>query len=225
MPDGGRLRIAVRGTDEHAELEVADTGVGMSAETRERIFEPFFTTKPVGQGTGLGLSTVDGIVGQLGGTVDVASRLGAGTAFTIRLPRVFDEVAVQSAGSRRPADGDGDVLLVEDEEIVRRVTTAMLRSLGYEVTAVATAEDALTLLAGGVRPDVLVSDVVMTGMDGPTLVDEAREIVPDLAVLFVSGYPAEMLRDRTDETVLTKPFTPTELADRIERVRRTAVPA
>jgi CheY-like chemotaxis protein len=120
-------------------------------------------------------------------------------------------------------DGEGEVLLVEDEELVRRVTRALLERAGYSVVAVASGEEALALLAEGVRPDVLVSDVVMTGMDGPTLADAARELVAGLPVLFVSGYPAEVLRDRTEAAVLTKPFTPAELAARIEDVRRVAV--
>jgi len=224
-PAGGLLRVRVRHDGVSVRLSVCDTGAGMDEDTRLRIFDPFFTTKPVGKGTGLGLSTVDGIVGQLGGTIEVASEPGTGTTFTIQLPQ---EACAAEPLPAVPADepgpqGTGRVLLVEDEEIVRRVTTEMIARGGYDVVSAASAEDALLLLAEGERPDVLVSDVVMTGMDGPALVDRARTIVPGLPVLFVSGYPAESLRDRTEEAILTKPFTPAELAEGIRSVRRSTV--
>ena len=221
MRDGGRLTIRVCAIGADVELIVQDTGAGMNDETRQRIFEPFFTTKPVGEGSGLGLSTVDGIVAQLGGTIEVASEPGAGTTFTIRLPLAEAEpceTVCMQAHDAKPA-GDGTVLLVEDEEIVRHVTTEMLRLCGYEVVPAANAEDALTLLAGGLRPDVLISDVVMTGIDGPTLVANARKLLPALPVLFVSGYPAEALGDLSADVLLTKPFTTADLAQHIERVR------
>ncbi len=227
MPDGGRLTIAVSVVDGAVELVVADDGVGMTPETRSRIFDPFFTTKPVGQGTGLGLSTVDGIVAQLFGTVEVETEPGAGTTFRIRLPlatpTLLDEMPIVAA-EHSPRRG-GTVLLVEDEEVVRHVTTEMLRLTGYSVVAASNAEEALTMLRAGSRPDVLVSDVVMTGMDGPTLVSLARALLPDLPVLLVSGYPAETLGDRTTETVLSKPFTPAQLSEHVELVRRAPVPA
>jgi two-component system cell cycle sensor histidine kinase/response regulator CckA len=222
---GGLLRVRVRHDGASVRLSVCDTGAGMDEDTRLRIFDPFFTTKPVGKGTGLGLSTVDGIVGQLGGTIEVASEPGTGTTFTIRLPQeagAAEPLPAVRAGEPGP-QGTGRVLLVEDEEIVRRVTTEMIAHGGYDVVSAASAEDALLLLAEGERPDVLVSDVVMTGMDGPALVDRARTIVPGLPVLFVSGYPAESLRDRTEEAILTKPFTPAELAEGIRSVRRSTV--
>ncbi|HET8528555.1 MAG TPA: ATP-binding protein [Gaiellaceae bacterium] len=228
MEDGGLLQIRVRHDGAAVEIAVVDTGSGMDEETRLRSFDPFFTTKPVGKGTGLGLSTVDGIVAQLGGSIDVASELGRGTTCTIRLPLDPTGAVEPPAAPAEEAatDGAGRVLLVEDEEIVRLVTTEMLARSGYDVVAAASAEDALVLLAQGERPDVLVSDVIMTGLDGPSLVDRARAILPALPVLFVSGYPAESLRDRTEETILTKPFTPAELAEGIEQVRRaTAVAA
>jgi PAS domain S-box-containing protein len=224
MPGGGVLAIGVHVRDDVAELVVRDTGTGMDDETRFRIFDPFFTTKPVGQGTGLGLSTVDGIVAQLGGTIDVRSAPGAGTTFTIRLPLALDVVleAGDDAGAPEPEAAAATVLLVEDDDVVRHVTTAMLRLVGYDVTTAASGEEALALLSDGAAPDVLVSDVVMTGIDGPTLAAQARELLPDLPVLFVSGYPAESLGGTTSETVLSKPFTPHQLAEHIELVRREA---
>ena len=226
MPNGGRLEIAVRTSGAAVELVVSDNGDGMDEGTRLRIFDPFFTTKPVGQGTGLGLSTVDGIVAQLGGTIDVATAPGIGTTFTIALPLALDvtladEPEDEPVPTAAPAT---TVLLVEDEEVVRLVTTEMLRLAGHEVVTAASAEEALALLDEGVRPDVLVSDVVMTGMDGPTLATQARELLPELPVLLVSGYPAESLGDTTTEVVLSKPFTPAQLAEHVELVRRSAVP-
>ena len=227
MPGGGLLEIAVRTDGPVVELVVRDNGTGMDEETRFRIFDPFFTTKPVGQGTGLGLSTVDGIVAQLGGTIDVDSEPGAGTTFTIRLPLALDVVLADAPQEPDPAPvvSGATVLLVEDDDVVRHVTTEMLRLAGYEVVAAASAEDALTLLGAGARPDVLVSDVVMTGVDGPSLAERARRLLPDLPVLFVSGYPAETLGDTTSERVLSKPFTPHQLAEHIELVRRAALVA
>jgi PAS domain S-box-containing protein len=224
MPGGGVLAIGVRVRGGVAELVVRDDGTGMDDETRFRIFDPFFTTKPVGQGTGLGLSTVDGIVAQLGGTIDVSSAPGAGTTFTIRLP-LAPEAAAEDAdggGETEPELTAATVLLVEDDDVVRHVTTEMLRLVGYDVTAAASGEEALTLLSDGAAPDVLVSDVVMTGIDGPTLVAQAREILPGLPVLLVSGYSAESLGGTTSETVLSKPFTPHQLVEHIEQVRREA---
>jgi PAS domain S-box-containing protein len=226
MPDGGTLTISVRGVGDVVELAVADDGIGMDEETQRRIFEPFFTTKPVGAGTGLGLSMVEGIVAQSGGSVAVATKLGRGSVFTVRLPRVDASTVDADAGAGTPPTPShaGVVLLAEDEEIVRRVTVELLRRLDYDVVATASGEDALELLERGeVEPDVLVSDVVMTGMDGRTLAERARVLVPSLPVLFISGYSAQALssdRHLDDAVLLTKPFTATELADRIERVRR-----
>jgi CheY-like chemotaxis protein len=224
MPTGGTVSLSVRDLGETAELVVADEGVGMDEETRMRIFEPFFTTKR--SGTGLGLSTVDGIVAQSGGTIAVATAPGGGTVFTICLPRVaaMPAAAVEPA---LPADpGSGRLLLVDDEALVRRVAAEMLTRAGYDVVDVESGEAALDVLAAGDVFDVLVTDVAMSGMDGRTLSQRAREIFPHLPVLFVSGYPAEALaREQLvgdDDEVLTKPFTAREVAERVELVRRRA---
>ena len=195
----------------------------MDDETRARIFEPFFTTKH--SGTGLGLSTVDGIVAQSGGTISVDSTRGNGTTFTIRLPLVEEPAAAVAAPAALPPTGvTGRILLAEDEELVRTVVAEMLRRAGYEVSIAASGEEALALIAGGADVDVLVTDVLMTGMNGKTLSRDARVHIPSLPVLFVSGYPADVLSGdqviADGDEVLTKPFTPAELVARVELVRR-----
>jgi two-component system cell cycle sensor histidine kinase/response regulator CckA len=222
LPRGGHMRIAVRAAGDSAELCVTDNGVGMDESTRARVFEPFFTTKR--SGTGLGLSTVDGIVAQSGGTISVDSSLGHGTTFTIRLPLVDEPAAaVEPPVAKPPTVAVGRVLLAEDEELVRKVVAEMLRRSGYEVTTAASGEEALALIAEGIELDILVTDVAMTGMDGKTLSSRAHGYIPSLPVLFVSGYPAEVLSGdemiAEGDEVLTKPFTPAELVERVEFVR------
>ncbi|HZT46030.1 MAG TPA: ATP-binding protein [Gaiellaceae bacterium] len=225
LPGGGTIRISVRGVGETAELVVADDGIGIDDETRARIFDPFFTTKPTG--TGLGLSTVDGIVGQSGGTISVATTRGGGTAFTIHLPLADEEPNALEPAPPEPAGrvAPGRVLLADDEELVRRVTAEMLRRCGYEVVQAESGAEAFERLAEG-EFDILVTDVAMSGMDGAALARRARELRRGLPVLFISGYPADLLaRDRLvgeHDEVLTKPFTPKQLAERIELVRRSA---
>jgi PAS domain S-box-containing protein len=228
MPTGGRLSISVRTIDGDAELVVIDEGIGMDEETRVRIFEPFFTTKP--SGTGLGLSTVDGIVAQSGGTLSVRSAPGRGTAITVRLPRIEASTAETRDVPGTPKPTAGRLLLIDDDDLVRRVTSEMLTRVGYDVVAAASGEAALALLEEDASFDVLVTDVAMSGMDGQALARHARALIPSLPVLFVSGYPAEVLaREQlvgADDEVLTKPFTPAELAERIEIVRvRTEIAA
>jgi two-component system cell cycle sensor histidine kinase/response regulator CckA len=221
MPNGGNIAVSVRAAGAEAELIVADDGVGMTEEMQIRIFEPFFTTKSAG--TGLGLSTVDGIVAQSGGTITVASEPGQGSTFTIRFPRVDESPAEEQPAPGRPADGvPGRILLADDEDLVRRVTTELMRRAGYEVVSAASGEEALELLDE--HFDALVTDVAMTGMNGQTLARHVRDRFPSMPVLFISGYPAEVLTGQqvvdVGEEVLTKPFTPGELTARLELVRR-----
>ena len=229
LPGGGRVSVSVRAAGDSAELIVADNGVGMDETVRRRIFEPFFTTKQ--SGTGLGLSTVDGIVGQSGGTLAVESEPRRGSVFTIRLPLVAEPVvepapaAAAPAAETAPAEAaPGRLLLADDEDLVRRVTSEMLRRLGYDVVCAASGEEALDLLDDNF--DALVTDVAMTGMNGRVLADRVHERTPGLPVLFVSGYPAEVLTGEhmvaEGSEVLTKPFTSAELADRIELIRSLA---
>jgi PAS domain S-box-containing protein len=209
-------------------LEVSDTGTGMPPEVRSRVFEPFFTTKGVGKGTGLGLATVQGVVRQHGGHVAVESEPGRGSTFRVYLPRIVTE-AGPAAAHDRPAPkaprGQGTVLLAEDEEGVRRLTRAILESNGYEVLEAPDGASALEVVyrhPGAV--DLLVSDVIMPGMNGAELAKAVRSIRPDLRVLLMSGYTEESLfrrgGDTVREEVLNKPFTPEELARRVSELMR-----
>ena len=237
MPNGGTLTLQtyavasseVRrlGSDilpvaDYTALSVTDTGVGIPPQSIGKIFEPFFTTKEVGKGTGLGLSTVYGIVKQSGGYIFADSTVGKGTSFVIYLP-VHHAPATPAVEPVRPrveaSDelwGSGTVLLVEDEAMVRAVAERALTRQGYSVLTAANGEEALELLEAGTVVDLLVSDVVMPSMDGPTLVRHARERYPDLPILFMSGYAEEQLRRSIDlprVAFLPKPFSVQQLAE------------
>ena len=226
-------QVAELGSDilpiaDYSALSVTDTGTGIPPSVLGKIFEPFFTTKEVGKGTGLGLSTVYGIVKQSGGFIFADSKVDSGTRFVIYLPVHREEAA---AARSRKVDkakkdelwGSGTVLLVEDEPMVRGVAARALTRHGYTVVTAENGEDALAILAKNEPVDLLISDVVMPGMDGPTMVREARQSRPDLKILFMSGYAEEQLRKSLDiENVnfLSKPFSVIELA---EAARRTVM--
>lgn len=245
MPDGGRLSVRTRNVtrgecagfghaalplDDYVLLEVEDTGTGIAQEHLEKIFEPFFTTKEVGKGTGLGLSMVYGIVKQTGGYVFVESVLGQGTTFRIFLPRHIpseEEIAAEAAAKEAPkklaADhtGAGVVLLVEDEDAVRALNARMLVSRGYTVHEAASGVEALDIfLAEDGKVDLVVSDVVMPEMDGPTLLGELRKRNPATKVVFVSGYAEEAFRKNLPEgeefLFLPKPFTMKQLVETVK---------
>ncbi len=210
-------------------LEVADTGGGIPPDILPKIFEPFFTTKEVGKGTGLGLSTVYGIVKQSGGYIFADSKLGQGTTFTIYLPVHSaptpspTKVVTPMRRDEKPTDlwGTGTILLVEDEDMVRAVAERALSRQGYTVLTAEHGEAALELLARCERPDLLISDVVMPLMDGPTMVRHVRSRYPDLPILFMSGYAEEQLRksiDLDNVAFLAKPFSVQELAEATRRV-------
>jgi two-component system cell cycle sensor histidine kinase/response regulator CckA len=223
-------QVAELGSDilpvaDYSALSVTDTGTGITANVLGKIWEPFFTTKEVGKGTGLGLSTVYGIIKQSGGFIFADSKVGEGTRFVIYLP-VHREEAVAAKSRRidkgKPHElwGTGTVLLVEDEPMVRSVAERALTRHGYQVITADSGEDALEVLERGEQIDLLISDVVMPGMDGPTMVREARKSRPDLKILFISGYAEEQLRKSIDiENVnfLPKPFSVTELAEAARR--------
>jgi two-component system cell cycle sensor histidine kinase/response regulator CckA len=226
-------QVAELGSDilpiaDYSALSVTDTGTGISPRVLGKIFEPFFTTKEIGKGTGLGLSTVYGIVKQSGGFIFADSKVGEGTRFVIYLPVHREEAGAASARSRTKAKkdelwGSGTVLLVEDEPMVRSVAERALTRHGYTVITADSGEDALEVLARNEPIDLLISDVVMPGMDGPTMVREARLSRPELKILFMSGYAEEQLRKSIDiENVnfLPKPFSVVELA---EAARRTVM--
>jgi CheY-like chemotaxis protein len=240
MQGGGTLTIEIgitpagTGVPQRAMLVVSDTGVGMSPEVVARIFEPFFTTKPPGQGSGLGLATVHGIVRQSGGTVDVESRVGEGTSFTITLPL--------AAGSRvRPITGEtsaiggskrgegrrqaGTVLIAEDEEAVRAIAQRLLERAGYRVLTARHGADALRVLtqtSGTV--DLILSDIVMPEMGGVELAARAAEVLPGLPVVLMSGYTDNDLGPIDDEGMVagfvSKPFTSETLLETVKAALR-----
>jgi len=210
---------------DYSALSVTDTGCGIAPGVLGKVFEPFFTTKEVGKGTGLGLSTVYGIVKQSGGFIFADSKPGEGTRFIIYLPAHREEAS--AAKPRRLAKpkehelwGTGTVLLVEDEPMVRGVAERALTRHGYTVITAENGEEALEVLARGEEIVLLISDVVMPAMDGPTMVREARKSRPDLKILFMSGYAEEQLRNSIDidnVAFLPKPFSVQELAEATRR--------
>jgi len=248
MPEGGKLLIrtsnvssqspVTRGAEtmppgDYARIEVVDTGTGIAPEIIDNIFEPFFSTKEVGAGTGLGLATVYGIVKQTGGFIFVDSKVGEGTAFSIYLPRhaaVKGEApAKQEGDAAQPRDltGMGTVLLVEDEDAVRLFGARALRNKGYNVFEARSGEAALEMIKAGKQPiDLLITDVVMPRMDGPTLIKEVRQIRPELKVIFISGYAEDDFRKRLGEGAeihfLPKPFSLSQLAEKVKEVMRAA---
>jgi CheY-like chemotaxis protein len=238
MPRGGRLTLECTAVDLdehycrlHPEaqvgryvcLAVSDTGEGMTPEVQQRIFEPFFTTKEVGQGTGLGLAVVYGIVRQHGGHVQVYSELGHGTTFKIYLPAVTATTPEESLIREPVPRGNETILLVEDDEAVRNLAKTALEMYGYRVLVAADAGEAQRLAqeySGSL--DLVVTDVVMPGMSGRELVEFLRQHHPQLKVLFMSGYTEdEVLRHglvHAEVAFLQKPFTPIGLAQKVRDV-------
>ncbi|MBI3272399.1 MAG: response regulator [Planctomycetes bacterium] len=211
MPNGGRLTISTSdirldeayarerpGTKAgpHVLLEVTDTGIGMDAETQARLFEPFFTTKPAGRGTGLGLATVYGVVKQSGGSIWVYSEVGKGSVFKVYLPRTEDAGASKETSRARAVDLDGKetLLLVDDSDVVRSFLRTLLADHGYAVLEAEHPLQALQVLEGHAGPiHLLISDVVMPGMNGPELAGRVAAQRPNMKVLFMSGYPGGAL--------------------------------
>jgi two-component system, cell cycle sensor histidine kinase and response regulator CckA len=211
-------------------IVVEDDGCGMPPEVMDKIFQPFFTTKEVGVGTGLGLSTVYGIIKQSGGFICPKSEVGKGTSFYIYLPALSadefpqeDEETLESTAHMRPVDmsGRGRILLVEDEDGVRGIAAQLLESRGYEVEQACDGEDAMEILTESPESfDLVISDVVMPGMDGPTLIREAKELLGDARIIFISGYAERDVAGQIDEdrhvSFLPKPFTVKTLAERVK---------
>ena len=237
MPTGGKLTIetaevaldddgAVRlglAPGRYVTLRFSDTGVGMDADTRSRIFEPFFTTKDSGRGTGLGLSTVYGIVTQSGGHIAVESTPGTGSTFAIHLPcaRAAARRRVGGAAERPGAAPSGTLLVAEDDDMLRGLIRAMLEQGGYSVITARTGEEALEVVAaygGGI--DALITDVIMPGMRGPELAARLRAQQPGLHVVFVTGYADEPVERelRPGDALLTKPLAMNELLGALGRV-------
>ncbi|MFP4138987.1 MAG: PAS domain S-box protein [Phycisphaerae bacterium] len=201
-------------------LSVADTGNGMDEETRRNVFEPFYTTKPQGEGTGLGLAMVYGLVRSSGGHVEVESNPGAGSVFRVYLPtvRAGEPTGAPAEATAGQISGDGrTVLLVEDEEAVRHVLVRELRLAGYTVLEAADAREAIPLGEHYTEPiDLLVTDVVMPGMKGPQLAEKLLHVRPRMQVLFISGYSEPItLDDNRRVNLLRKPFSPVELTQAV----------
>ena len=246
MPDGGILtiatanvsRVGLTGVSDDGipagplvVLIVKDTGIGMDEHILAHLFEPFFTTKELGRGTGLGLATVYGIVRQSGGQIQVTSRLGEGSTFTVYFPRIDDPAGARQVapGVPEPAPGGSEtVLVVEDEEAVRHLICRVLRAKGYRVLEAPNAESALLVAGATPAPiDLLVTDMVMPGMGGTTLAAELVAVRPAMRVLFITGYAPEAVerRGRLPEGagLLEKPFSADQLARRVREIL--AVPA
>jgi PAS domain S-box-containing protein len=241
MPRGGRLRLSAgsvtfetshttagmtlpAGT--YAMLAVSDTGTGIAPEIRDRLFEPFFTTKPRGQGTGLGLATVYGIMQQSGGGIEVASVPGNGTTFILYFPLAAAETPSEPATvSRRDANprGEGTILLAEDDEAVRAIARETLERAGYRVLSAADGSAALSLAsAHDGTIDLLLTDVIMPGMNGRELAATLSRRRPGIRVLFASGYTDNVLEGQDalapGVTLLDKPFTPADLAAKVREM-------
>jgi CheY-like chemotaxis protein len=204
---------------EFVRLRVADTGCGIEAAVLERIFEPFFTTKDVGKGTGLGLSTVDGIVAKHGGFIEVESKVGEGTTFSLYLPRAGSAVAETSKSVATPARGGSErVLVVEDEAAVRGMAVLCLRQLGYHVTEAADGAEALQVWERDAGEfDLVLTDMVMPGgVSGADLCDRLIQVKPNLRAIIASGYSANIVDNQSvvahGATFLQKPYDMAALA-------------
>ena len=234
MPAGGTLKItlsnAIVSTDadvpagEYVELIVSDSGMGIPAEHIAHIFEPFYTSKAAGEGTGLGLSTVYGIVSQSGGHIRVSSTVGTGTTFSVYLPRVDALPDVQSGSKKHDSLGGTEtLLLVEDDDGVRTLMQRLLQRKGYDVLAAASGSEAMLIARGHTgRIALLVTDVVMPGMNGPAVAEYFRDAGHDMPVLFVSGYPADLVAQHGIQdgalNYLSKPFNTDGLAAKVREV-------
>jgi CheY-like chemotaxis protein len=246
MPHGGTLRIETTNVvldesyvrehvdaqaGDHVRLTISDTGTGMTPEVQAHIFEPFFTTKELGKGTGLGLATVYGIVRQSGGDISVTSQPGRGTTFRIYLPRASETgrpLAAPNQPASEPVLCQATVLVVEDEPTVRSLATETLGAAGYAVLAAPDGQAAWHVVeAYPGRIDLLLTDIVMPGMNGPDLATRLRQARPGLKVLFMSGYADGMIarRDVIEPGVpfISKPFLPDDLERAVRDVLSTDV--
>jgi len=241
MKNGGRIDITTRNLEvsddgaahpdakpgQYVMLTVADNGTGMDENTRQHIFEPFFTTKGPDKGTGLGLSTVYGIVRQSGGWIDITTEVGMGSSFNICLPRIDSPERARRDG---PPAGEwrssGEtILVVEDQEAVRRLTTSLLREYGYQLLEASDGTDALRIAKEyGGEIDLVLTDVVLPGINGKELSERLQELRPGLKVLFTSGYTADAIGDRgilaEGLAYIPKPFSGGEMAAKIRDVLR-----
>ena len=242
MPEGGQLTLRTEAVSlsealnglhfeiapgRYVVLSVRDTGIGMTPEVKARLFEPFFTTKDVSKGTGLGLSVVYGIVRQSGGSVSVSSEPGRGANFRIYFPAMASlgagAAVFQPEEGPEAHRGDETILLVEDEKSVRKFTRLALEASGYRVFEAGNGVEALGMLASlSPRVDLVITDMVMPDMGGVVLAKRIHERMPMVPVIFISGYPEQGFRHHgaldSGETLLQKPFTPSELARKVREV-------
>jgi two-component system cell cycle sensor histidine kinase/response regulator CckA len=238
MPGGGKLTIGVARAvvnaesartlgggrpGEYAVLSVSDTGVGMDTETRRRMFEPFFTTKPVGQGTGLGMPMVYGLVKDHGGFVEVESAVGRGTTVRVYVPAGARAPEARAAAAAELRGGSETILLVEDDEALRRAGMRVLRKYGYTVITASNGVEALNIMRRGeTTPDLIVSDVVMPHTSGPQFLQALRDAGVSPRILFTSGYTARDVHDRMplepDVPFLAKPWSITDLLRRVREI-------
>jgi signal transduction histidine kinase len=229
MPNGGECHVDVSRVESASapfiRIRVRDTGIGMDGSVREHLFEPFFTTKAPGEGTGLGLATAYGIVQQHGGSILVESTLGAGATFDVLLPAVEAEARPTPDASAPVTDTSGSetVLLVEDEDAVRRVAERFLRRQGYNVLVASGGAEALEIASMGHPLDLLFTDVMMPGMNGFELADRLRHLQPGIKVMFVSGYTGDYLETQTGELpagthFVYKPYEPRRTAHLIREI-------
>jgi two-component system cell cycle sensor histidine kinase/response regulator CckA len=242
MPDGGELTIRTANinlddafvfahpevqTGPHALLAVVDTGHGMDHQTQSHIFEPFFTTKDRSKGSGLGLATVYGTVRQSGGCITVSSKVGEGTEFQIYLPEVqepIEEVEVPAAPLPRPVQGVETILVVEDDDAVRRMTREFLTIAGYTVVEARSAPEAMNLLQGDPQEpiDLVLTDVVMPGMKGHELGQMLGNLRSGMRLLYMSAYTEDAVVDLgflgPGTAFIEKPFSPDELARKVREV-------
>jgi CheY-like chemotaxis protein len=225
MATGGLLRIETANVRAEASpmvmLSIVDNGCGMDHETRDQIFEPFFTTKDPAKGTGLGLATVYGIVRQSGGTIGVESEVGEGTAVRVCFPSTLEtpKPATEPGGLSAPQSALERILLVEDEESVRQLVAKTLRGRGYEVIQAARGDEALRITDLEPGPiHLLITDVMLPGLQGNELAVKLRAKRPDTLVLFLSGYAPETVAFETGSSFLQKPFTIESLIRKVHEV-------
>ena len=224
MSAGGKLTVMTRQLADHRVLlAVADTGCGMCPATVARIFEPFFTTKGPTKGTGLGLSVVHGIVEQAGGRIEVHSEVGVGTTFEITLPTASDPLATSAAAALETKRGAETIMFVDDDIYVRMTAARTLRTKGYTVLEADDGDSALAVLhACGGQVALLVTDVVMPGMDGHALAEQARKSYPKIRVLYSTGYTEDAVLKhgvrREEVAVIDKPFHSHALAAKVREI-------
>ncbi len=238
MPDGGSFSITTTNIhiteNNHPDsLEAkpgdyicasfTDTGTGMSKETLRNIFEPFFTTKDVGKGTGLGLATIYGIVSQNAGFIEVSSQIGQGTTFNIYLPKLIDETIQELQSETALQSGSGTILVVEDEESVRKMIALMLQQHGYKVITMASPLEAIELFRDpNIKTDLILSDVIMPGMSGKEMMQVIDSVRSGVKVLYMSGYTSEIISQKgileNRVNYIQKPFDISKLNEAIKKV-------